>query len=149
MIYLLVVISLLSSQQSAVDIALLRKTYFQVAEGTVSSSLLKSYAIKNLDDPTFRGYFGAAACMSAEETINPASKLSRFNEGRNNLEKAISLDGKNIDLRFLRYTVQCSAPSFLGYSSNKTEDRKFLIENVGGISDNWFKQKVNAFLEKH
>ena len=106
--------------------------------------LLQPYTEKN--NSLFLGYRGCATMMMAKHAINPFSKLSYFRKGKLLLEKAIQFDPKNIELRFLRYTVQYNVPSFLNYDSNQKQDRLFLLQSVNSLNDQKLKKIITSFL---
>ncbi len=85
--------------------------------------------------------------MTAEDTDMPLAKLSRFNRGKQMLEEAIQNAPNNPDLIFLRYSIQRSAPSFLGYDSNLNKDRKFLLNALPGIEPEWFRIFIHNYLQ--
>ena len=107
---------------------------------------LEPYNEKN--NPLLLGYKGGATMLMATHVVNPFSKLSYFKNGRISLEKAIQADKNNVELRFLRYTVQTNIPSFLGYSSNLEKDRVFLRESVNGVKDNDLKKIITSYLKQ-
>jgi hypothetical protein len=65
------------------------------------------------------------------------------------LESAIQADNANIELRFLRYTIQTSVPSFLNYSGEKKADKLFLSKSIPDLKDQELKKIINAYLLKH
>jgi len=52
--------------------------------------------------------------------------LKTFNSGKQNIDAALGLDPENVEIRFIRLSVQKNAPSFLGYNSNIKEDSDFI-----------------------
>ena len=76
------------------------------------------------------GYKGCATIIMAKYFSNPFTKMSHFKNGKNILEKAIGADENNIELRFLRFTVQTSTPAFLGYNHNLEMDKAAVNINV-------------------
>ena len=107
---------------------------------------LQPYNEKN--NPLLLGYKGGATMLMATHVVNPFSKLSYFKNGRIALEKAIQADKNNVELRFLRYTVQTNIPSFLGYSSHLEKDRIFLKESVNRVKDNDLKKIITSYLKQ-
>lgn len=107
---------------------------------------LEPYNEKN--NPLFFGYKGGATMLMATHVFNPFSKFSYFKKGRIILEKAIQADKNNVELRFLRYTVQTNAPSFLGYSSDIEKDLIFLNESISGVKDNELKKIIASYLKQ-
>jgi hypothetical protein len=101
------------------------------------------------NNPLLFGYRGGATMIMAKHAFNPFSKLSYFKKGKNMLESAIQADNKNIELRFLRYTIQTSVPGFLNYSDEKKTDKLFLSKAIPELNDQELKKIINAYLLKH
>lgn len=71
------------------------------------SGLIKMLEVYNENNnPLLAGYKACATMMMAKYVFNPFTKLSYFSKGKSLLEKCIKADKQNIELRFLRYTVQ-------------------------------------------
>lgn len=85
------------------------------------------------------GYAGATKMIMAKHVFNPITKLNYFNAGKKMLNKAISKDNNNIELLFLRYATQVSAPSILGYNNYIETDRKQILK---GLSSNQLDEQV-------
>lgn len=86
-------------------------------------------------DPLYLGYSGCATMLMAKHAFNPFSKFSYFKKGKRMLEEAIKADGKNFELRFLRFTAQTNMPSFLGYNDSITRDKTFILDSFSQIKD--------------
>jgi hypothetical protein len=108
--------------------------------------LLEPYSEKN--KPLFLGYKGGATMLMAKHVINPISKFSYFKKGRNMLENAIKADNSNVELRFLRYTIQNNVPSFLGYNGQLAKDELFLKQSVGNVRDAELKKIITYYLKQ-
>lgn len=108
---------------------------------------LEPYNEKN--NPLLLGYKGGATMLMAKHVFNPFSKLSYFQKGKGMLEKAIQSDYKNVELRFLRYTIQTNVPSFLGYNGDLAKDKIFLIQSVDAIRDAELKKIISAYLKQN
>ncbi|NIR53191.1 hypothetical protein GWO43_31505 [candidate division KSB1 bacterium] len=110
----------------------LRDQYYQAAkESEVAKEFYKKLvSLNGPEDTLVLGYKGMASFMLARHAKNPTAKLKYFVEGRNHLEKAIRLDPDNLELRYLRFTVQTSAPEFLGYQRNIASDKEFILDSI-------------------
>ncbi len=95
------------------------------------------------------GYAGCANMLEAKYVFSPFSKMDYFAKGKGMLEKAISMDSTNAELRYLRYGVQTNAPSFLGYHNQIKDDKRFLINALKNISDTYLEQSIVAVLKKN
>ena len=78
-------------------------------------------------DPVLTGYKGMAEFVFSYHSYNPYRKLEHFQKGKKLLEQAIQMDAKNIELLFLRFSVQTNCPFFLNYSDKIPADKKALI----------------------
>jgi|SRR5690606_22851863 len=71
-------------------------------------------------------YLGALETIWANHVLNPLSKLKTFKKGKEKIETAIRQNSNDIEIYYLRLSVQKNAPSFLGYNSNIKEDSDFV-----------------------
>ena len=92
------------------------------------------------------GYKAMSKVFMAKNGWNPYKKYTSFKEGTDLLDESVKRDQNNVELRFLRYTVQCNAPSFLGYSENIEADKKFIISNWPDISDMDLKNRIRNYM---
>ena len=94
------------------------------------------------------GYKACATMMMANYVFNPFRKLSYFSKGKSLLEKSIAADKENIELRFLRFSIQNNIPSFLGYKGSINTDKIFLMNRLFILKDVQLKQMIISFLKK-
>ena len=113
-----------------------RNLYGLAAENEKAArELLDLTESKKSDEPVMLGYKAAGHMMMAKHVGNPFKKMSHFNKGKDYLNTAITADTKNLELRFLRFSVQAEAPGFLGYRQNLQEDKTLLLRGVKNIED--------------
>jgi len=74
-------------------------------------------------------YIGAMLIKKADLEFFPTDKLEYFKAGYTMLEKEIKAHPENIEYRFIRLTIQETAPSILGYNQNIQEDKKLVVQN--------------------
>jgi len=104
---------------------------YQEASGSkeITLQLVKELeAVKKTDNAVLVAYKAASLTLLAKNTKGAKSKKMYFKEGVDLLEFIISKNSKNIELRFIRLTIQEKTPKFLKYKENINED-KFLIYN--------------------
>ena len=99
------------------------------------------------DDNMLLGYHGATLIGMTRHDGNVFKKMSYFNDGKKLLEKSIDVDHDNVELRFLRLTIQTHMPSFLGYSENKESDKAFVLNHLEETKSESFKTKVRNFIK--
>lgn len=145
-LFLATVSQTFAGEPSQQDVRLLfRKAATEEKSCKMLISLLQPYNEKN--NPVLAGYKACATMMMANYNFNPITKLSNFVKGRNLLEKAIDVQKENIELRFLRFSIQTNIPSFLGYKSSIKEDKSILIGAVAGLQDLPLKQWIASYLK--
>ncbi|MBA2499372.1 MAG: hypothetical protein H0V30_06560 [Chitinophagaceae bacterium] len=107
---------------------------------------LSPYNEKN--NPLLFGYKAGGTMMMANYVFNPISKFSYFNKGKKMLDKAISADGKNVELRFIRLTIQTNIPSFLGYKNHIGSDKTFLLQTLPHLKDYHLRNMIVSYFKQ-
>jgi len=92
-------------------------------------------------------YLGAYQTIWANHVFNPLSKLATFKKGKNNIELAISKEPENVEIRYIRFSVQKNAPAFLRYNSHLKEDRDFLVKNKKNINSDFVQKNIETLLK--
>lgn len=95
---------------------------------------------------TLKAYKGAVELGMARHHPNPFKKMGFFSDGKDNLDEAVNADYENIELRFLRLTIQTYLPSFLGYSGDIESDKNFVLSNLEKTNNPTFQNKVKGFI---
>lgn len=131
-----------------VPLATLRQLYYQAAaQKTASASL--SNLLKEVNErsaPILYCYKGAAYMMQAKYAFNPITKLSRFNKGKTAIESAIKRDPEQLEMRFIRFSIQNNLPSFLGYDDNIESDKQKMLNGVRMLKDLELKKNITEYL---
>jgi hypothetical protein len=96
--------------------------------------------------PVMLGYRGASDMMQAKYAVNPLTKMKKFNEGRTWITNALNRDSMNLEVRFLRFTVQCNAPALLGYHDQVQIDKQFLMKYTATNADAELKGMIINYL---
>lgn len=86
-------------------------------------------AIKN---PTglINGYMGTLEALKAKHTWNPYYKIKYLNDAEKTFKNAVARDPANIEIRFMRFSVEHNVPGFLGYTKNLVTDRTEIIKQI-------------------
>jgi hypothetical protein len=127
----------------------IRENYSRMAS---NEELCKS-AISNLKSTkdisaTHLGYLGSLQTIWANHVLSPLKKLNTFKEGKKNIEQAIKNEPNNVELRFIRLSIQKNTPTFLGYQSNIQEDKKFIMNNRNDIKSDILNQYIEQLLKE-
>lgn len=92
-------------------------------------------------------YLGAYQTIWANHVFNPSSKLQTFNKGKKNIELAVKNAPDNIEIRYIRFSVQKNAPAFLGYNNHLKEDKDFLVKNKKNINSDLLQKNIEILLK--
>lgn len=84
-------------------------------------------AVKESDEPIMVGFKGMAEILMCKHVLNPFTRLSHFNKGKEFLEMAIKRSANNPELLFFRLSTQTNVPSLLKYNENINHDKEMLI----------------------
>lgn len=103
------------------------------SEAVVEHLLETSKNSTQVSESLKTAYYAAGEMASAQFMFSPVSKINAFNSGKKKLEAAITKDPENIEIRYIRYTIQANAPGFLGYTKNVKTDREYIIKNLKGV----------------
>jgi hypothetical protein len=144
----LLFLTLYSSFGSINEIISIRQLYYSSVESKTNTEklveTLKHITIES--DAIQQGYKGMSLLLVAKHSWNPITKNNNFRQGLNWLESAIAKDTSSIELRFLRYSVQCNAPLFLNYSDKIVKDKKYIMKNYKKLDDRDLKNRISNYL---
>jgi len=114
----------------------IRNLYEQASsDKAVNLKLNTILAYVKKDNSVLEGYRGAGIMIEANHVFNPLTKLSRFRKGKGIIERAILSDPNNIELRYIRLTIQTNIPKFLGYHDEIKTDKGFIIKKMPMVKD--------------
>lgn len=102
--------------------------------------------LDNSNNPVELAYLGAFRTIWAKHTLNPFKKLQSFNRGKDAIEEAVRQSPENVEIRFIRLSIQQNAPSLLGYRDNIKEDREHIIANRSTISSPTLQRMINDLI---
>lgn len=132
---------------TAINLIEVRNLYEIAANNkSANAKLINLLADVKMDNALLTGYKGAAIMMEANHVFNPITKLSRFRKGKQLLEYAIKLDGVNVELRYIRLTIQTNVPGILGYSSAIEIDKKIIINQLELLKDKDLRNRMISYL---
>lgn len=119
------------------DLVTIRDHFYRASKSSDSADSLLTRLTNDQQNNNYvlMGYKGMAQLLVCYHSYNPYTKFKYFLTGKESLEKAIKNDPENIELRFLRLSVQLNAPVFLGYFSNIDDDKKKIFDGMKSISD--------------
>lgn len=112
------------------------------AEDSANKALALVAAPANENIPVMQCYKGALTMVKAKYSFSPFKKYTAFKKGKSMVEKAFVSDSNNVEIRFVRFTLQTNLPAFLGYSDNINTDKQFIVANYPYVKDVMLKNMI-------
>ena len=124
--------------------------YRAVESSRVTDSLYTKLISKKSALPMMLAYQGTLEALKAKHSWNPYNKLKYVAQAQKSLKSAIGKETDNLEIRFMRFSIQHYTPAFLGYSKELDEDRKEIIRQFRnksfGIADKALIKSVAIFM---
>ncbi|MEO6520693.1 MAG: hypothetical protein ABIN91_03385 [Mucilaginibacter sp.] len=117
------------NQQS--DLKLLRKKLI-IAIGSSKTTDSLYNALNHLPNKTAltTAYMGALDALKAKHSWNPYSKIKYLDTSEKLMQQAVDADPHNIEILFMRFSIQHNVPGFLGFNKNLVSDREDMIAQL-------------------
>jgi hypothetical protein len=131
----------------SVQLSEVRKMYPQASDNEETAKKLFDDLsfVTNREKAVLIAYKGAASTLMTKYTRKVKEKKEFFKTGIEFLEYAVSREPGNIEIRFLRLSVQENAPKFLKYRGHIEEDKKFILDNYGATTT----KEVRALIKNY
>lgn len=133
---------------SAQDLKEIRSQYPEAVVSSETTNKL-SEELSNVNsgsNATLLAYKGAALILKAKYSKSKKEKKEFFKEGVSLIEDALKVDNSNLEIRYLRLSVQENSPRFLGYHINIEEDKNFILDNFSNLSSKELKEIVKDYV---
>jgi ribosomal protein S20 len=143
-IFLLCSISLLG-----IDISELREKYPEAhTDKALTNNLNEKLAtISIANEPKMVAYKGAVLTLMAKHAKAIKEKKMYFKEGVQFLESAVDKAPNDLEIRYLRLSVQEHAPKLVKYSSNIEEDKRFIQEKFKTQGNTVLKTYIKSYVK--
>ncbi len=144
----LIYISFLSFFFTSPSISKIRELYKEAPNSKeITLQLVKELeTIKKTDNAVLVAYKAASLTLLAKNSKGAKIKKEYFNKGKELLEFIISKNPKNIELRFIRLTIQEKTPKFLKYKEYISEDKRFIYNHLKSVTDRDLKDYIKEFV---
>ncbi|MGB0881964.1 MAG: hypothetical protein ACPGSO_03345 [Vicingaceae bacterium] len=127
----------------------LRTYYYDVCLEKTSVKEFASYLAinENKKDIITESYRSVIWFLWADYYFNPFKKWNCFLNGKQALEALIKENNNNVELRFLRLTIQENLPKLLGYNNKIEEDKTFLNKHIHLVTDHDLLNRITNYLD--
>jgi hypothetical protein len=113
------------------NISNLRKKLLQAIDSKpTTDSLYKSLGLIQQRSGLLNAYMGALEALKAKHTWNPYYKIKYLNNCEDTFKGAVAQDPYNIEIRFMRFSIEHNVPVFLGYTKNLSIDKQEMIRQI-------------------
>lgn len=121
-----------------------------IESSSVTDSLYRVLKSRGTENPLIVGYIGTLEALKAKHSWNPYNKIRYVSLSQKTMKKAVDRDPNNLEIRFMRFTIQHNTPSFLGFSKDLEEDRKAIVRQFKnkkfGLADAPLIRNIAAFM---
>jgi hypothetical protein len=76
------------------------------------------------------GFIGALLALKAKHAWNPYSKIKYLNRSEKVFKQAVTADPHNIEIRFMRFSIEHNVPSILGFNKDLATDSEDIIAQL-------------------
>jgi hypothetical protein len=130
------------------DMNTIRQEYIEaINNGDKTDDLLKKLSNATLDDPLLIAYRGATEALKAKHAFNPYTKLNYLKKSNESLQKAIQMRPQDIEIRFLRFSIQHYLPAFLRQDKELQQDKSVIVSQINDPSlDRELQQSIGKFM---
>jgi len=148
-VLLLVAYSLLAFGQS--KSTELRSNYLNSSLDESKMQSFKQSIEKTTDTKLKESYAAVYLALEAKYGTYPIYRYKKIKESLQKLDDLAAKYSKDLEIRFLRMSIQSYTPKWLGFSDDITQDKEFILNNLNNTAGNQlepeFKQAVFDFLE--
>lgn len=145
LLLLIIGLFILASNLNIVEV---RKNY---KDAVTSQSKVDSFneSLKNVtknDDKRLVAYKGAAIALAARFLKGAKQKNETFKSGVELVEFAIDNKPLDMEVRFVRLSIQQNSPKFLGYNKEIEGDKNYILTNYNTIRSKKFKKYLGSYI---
>lgn len=116
----------------------------------VTDSLYTALQTITKKPPLVLGYFGALEALKAKDSWNPYKKVKLLVSSNKTIEQAVNASPDDMEIRFLRFSIQFYLPGFLGLSKDMATDKNMIIQQLKqkhyGLADKDYLKNIIKFM---
>ncbi len=91
-------------------------------------------------------YRAATQAILAKPGWNIFKKLGYLRQSRDTFKKAITRDMKDLEIRFLRLSIEHHIPGYLGFSKHITHDKQVIMENIERFKEKSLPKEISDYI---
>lgn len=122
-----------------------RAYYLKGSSDSKSAESLKTLT-SGKKEAIYKAYHGVAWGFMAKHSNNPVNKLDYVKKSLSHLNDAVLTDATNVEVRFLRFSVEENIPSIVSFTSHVTTDKAMILNNL--LPSHAFYNTMKAYLKQ-
>ena len=107
-----------------------RQVMLAINSSKTTDSLYNILVAMPNKSPLITGYTGTLQALKAKHHWNPYYKVKYVKDAQKIFAKAVAAEPHNMEIRFLRFSVDYKLPKLLGYNKNMTADKNEIITQL-------------------
>ena len=129
LIFLCLIYSLLLHAKGSIELA--RKEFKKaVYSAKVNNEVHQLLLSSKTQDPLTQAYVAYFTALKARHVTSPYEKIKHVRSFDLTIKKAVALAPNNLEIRFLRFSIQDQLPTYLGYSKELAVDKKMILQQI-------------------
>ncbi|NQW42669.1 MAG: hypothetical protein HQ463_04465 [Bacteroidetes bacterium] len=112
------------------DLNIARNYYEKGSKEKSAAENLKTFTETKSTQAIFKAYNGVAYALLAKHNWNPYKKLELVTKGIEKINSAVELSQSDVEIRFLRYSIEENLPAVVPFTSHLAADKKFILANL-------------------
>lgn len=146
-IFILALFSIVIVSGQGMTLEEARKVYSESMKdnATCEAAYTKISQVDNYNNSLLMGYKAAITIAMSKYLKTTKEKIAYFNRGKLLLESTITKDDNNVELKFIRYSIQSNCPAALKYAKNKVKDRAYIIENLANVKNPSIRTNIKGY----
>ena len=140
-----------SAYSQKTDVPEMRKGMLRAIKSPkATDSLYKNLEALNKKTPLVLGYYGALEALKAKDSWNPYKKVKLLVSSHKTMEQAVNASPNDMEIRFLRFSIEFYLPGFLGLSKDMVSDKNMIIHQLKlknyGSADKDYVKNIMKFM---
>ncbi|RYE20670.1 MAG: hypothetical protein EOP42_27105 [Sphingobacteriaceae bacterium] len=133
------------------DISKIRKDMLRaITSAKVTDSLYSNLQTINKKPALVIAHFGALEALKAKNSWNPYNKFRYLNLSGKTVQQAVNASPNDMEIRFVRFSIQTNLPHFLGLAKDLDADKNQILHQLKqknyGLADTLFVQNIIKFM---
>jgi|TARA_B110000091_G_C13700426_1_gene426044 hypothetical protein len=147
---LLLYIVIIVTSSLTLSISAVRIDYKETVQSKSKTKIIALFKelekVTKNDNKVLVAYKGAMITLVSKLQKGAKKKKTLFKEGISLIEYAVKSNPNNIEIRFVRLSIQQNAPKFLKYNKHKDKDKAFVLNNLKSTKSLVLKQYILDYI---